>query len=580
MIAYSAEPGRPRFFGRGAALALLILIICGLVASCASKGTAPPVSEGRAVYGGNGTALRLDGSWDFLSGEGGTKSAEVPGVWNSFLDWNGSGTYRLKLDGLSPGTLYAFRFGGISSRAEITVDGERLGNWGDSGIEIVPKTFWFVATGNSATLTVEVENSLLAEGGLWVPVLFGPAQAVSAAAQRTQLISAAVLGSILMMGLYHLALFTFRTRARSALFFGLFCLLVFVKAGFSNEQLLAFFFARLNSSGGLRAAYAATILMPPVFVPYLEAMFPRIRSRFLLRGLCVVGALYAVLAVVLPLRFLQAWFLPYQALIIAVAVYEAVRLVSECRRGSTGAGIILFGFLLLVASVVNDVLYDNRLIDTFYSLELGLSFFLFCQAAVLGKLFSRTFRQVQELNATLELRVSERTKELETLTRIDPLTGLMNRRHFRTMLEEAWNRWVQYGQDFSVVMLDLDLFKEINDTLGHAAGDEALKALSRVLLENMRKTDCVGRYGGEEFCLIMPGAGVQEAGEVMEKIRGIMAVRPVVTDPEPVFKTFSYGVALASNHRDPDCLINSADTLMYRAKQEGRNRGVLEPEPA
>lgn len=580
MVAFLAQPGRTRPFGCGGAPFLLILITCGWLFSCAARDTTPPVSGGRAVCGGNGTVLRLDGSWDFLSEESGAKVAEVPGVWSSILVWNGSGTYRLRIDGLSAGTLYALRFGGISSRADIAIDGVPLGTWGETGVEIVPKTFWFVATGSGATLTVAVENSRLAKGGLWLPVLFGTAQAVSAAAQRTQLVSAAVLGSILMMGLYHLALFLFRTRSRSALFFGLFCLLVFVKAGLSNEQLLAFFFVRLNGSGGLRAAYAATILMPPVFVLYLEAMFPRIRTRFLLRVLCVAGALYAVLAAILPIRFLQIWFLPYQALILAVAVYEAVRLVRECRRGSTGAGLILFGFLLLIASIVNDVLYDNRFINTFYSLEIGLSFFLFCQAAVLGKLFSRTFRQVQELNATLELRVSERTKELETLTRTDPLTGLMNRRHFRTMLEEAWNHWEQYGQDFSVVMLDLDHFKEINDTLGHAAGDEALKALSRVLVENMRKTDCVGRYGGEEFCLIMPGASVREAGEVMEKIRGIMAVRPVVTDPEPVFKTFSYGVTLASNHRDPDCLINSADTLMYRAKQEGRNRGVLEPGPA
>lgn len=561
---------------RAAALSAALLV----PAACTSGAGADPVRRGVVTAPPPGTALRLDGDWRFFSGsaDGGSEEVylRVPSPWGSPPGPQGRGIYQIVLEGLLPGEVYALQFKGIASRASIRVDGEAVGTWGVPGLSFLPRTYSFHAHSPNAVVTAAVENETYSFGGIWMPVLFGSSAAVERASARDRVIDAFVLGAIVMMGLYNLALFSLRYKDRAPLYFGLFCLATALKAGLSQEQLLTLLIPALDGVPAVRTSYLATVSLPLLFLLYVQALFPAKATARILAGGAAVGLGYALFAGTAPLDLLQTWFLPYQLLILALCVYIFVLLATRAVMKAPGAAVLLLGFILIAAAALNDILHDNRIIFTFYGFNLGLFLFVFSQSFVMGTLLTRNYRLVEDANAALESRVAERTKELENLARIDPLTGLLNRRCFWEILAGEWERRRRYDNEFCLAMVDLDRFKAINDTYGHAAGDRVLKTVGELLRENVRKTDSVGRFGGEEFCLLIHEVKAVEALAVLEKIRRALAESDFDLGTGPIGITLSYGIAQASKHPNPEALLDAADKLMYRAKQEGRNRGFAE----
>jgi diguanylate cyclase (GGDEF) domain len=164
---------------------------------------------------------------------------------------------------------------------------------------------------------------------------------------------------------------------------------------------------------------------------------------------------------------------------------------------------------------------------------------------------------------------------------VDELTGLTNARTFEALLHEAVARAAERGERLSVVLLDLDGFKWLNDTFGHQAGNEMLKRVAQILRENVRRDDVVARLGGEEMAVMLPGVGLDEAAEVAERVRRAIEQQAVITvrtldrgHPVSVRVTASLGVAtypdVATSARE---LMRYADRAMYLgAKRRGRNR--------
>ncbi len=173
----------------------------------------------------------------------------------------------------------------------------------------------------------------------------------------------------------------------------------------------------------------------------------------------------------------------------------------------------------------------------------------------------------------------EREMAFRTLSYTDPLTGVHNRRSILAQLEREVARRHRRGAPVSVVLLDLDHFKKINDTWGHPAGDEVLRQSARALGECLRQSDVLGRFGGEEFLLMLPDTDLAGAAVIAERCREQLAAVRLQADNGADFGiTGSFGVA--SNARDPDMsvtmLIAAADGALYRAKQGGRNRVELQ----
>ncbi|MCC8943533.1 diguanylate cyclase [Bradyrhizobium sp. Arg62] len=170
------------------------------------------------------------------------------------------------------------------------------------------------------------------------------------------------------------------------------------------------------------------------------------------------------------------------------------------------------------------------------------------------------------------------SKQLEVLATTDPLTSLFNRRHFLTVLDAEWSRFQRYNRSLSVLMLDVDHFKAVNDRFGHSAGDEALKAVARVCMAGKRKSDIVGRIGGEEFAVLLPETSLSRARMVAERIRKRVESLSLVEDGRLIPLTISIGVAEAITAMSgADALVRGADAALYRAKSDGRNRVVCSP---
>lgn len=163
--------------------------------------------------------------------------------------------------------------------------------------------------------------------------------------------------------------------------------------------------------------------------------------------------------------------------------------------------------------------------------------------------------------------------QLTEQTNRDPLTGLYNRRYLTTALQRETDACAREGATLALLLIDLDLFKQINDRHGHAAGDDVLCQISALLLQSMRPSDICCRYGGEEFLLVLPGMGLQTSVERAQALRQQVAERRWLAEGQPIGVTLSVGVACAHNARvAPAALIDMADRALYQAKAEGRNR--------
>jgi len=196
-------------------------------------------------------------------------------------------------------------------------------------------------------------------------------------------------------------------------------------------------------------------------------------------------------------------------------------------------------------------------------------------------------RELAEARDTLEIRVAERTRDLEKeietrkayelrlheMATHDALTSLWNRRAFDESAREEIGRAARYGRPLALMMLDVDHFKRVNDTHGHAAGDEVLQAVSAVLNSHGRAHDMVARVGGEEFAIIMPETELANALRVAERVRAAVEDQHILTKAGDIRVTLSAGVcAWSSDLATASAFLAAADAALYQAMKDGRNR--------
>lgn len=165
-------------------------------------------------------------------------------------------------------------------------------------------------------------------------------------------------------------------------------------------------------------------------------------------------------------------------------------------------------------------------------------------------------------------------RALQQLATLDPLTGLFNRRHFFAVAQREFERSQRYQRPLSLLMLDIDHFKTINDTRGHLVGDQILQALAEVMRDSLRQVDMLCRYGGEEFVMLLPETVLPTAIVVARRLCRTLAAKPIQTDKGPVTVTVSIGVAALPDRGKLtlDGLLDRADQALYAAKQAGRNQ--------
>ena len=268
---------------------------------------------------------------------------------------------------------------------------------------------------------------------------------------------------------------------------------------------------------------------------------------------------------------------------LACAVMLLLSMAHAVRAGHAGdreARAIAAGLVVLILTLIVDILAATAVIPLIPGLPIVGFMTLFLVAGMaLNTRYEREHGELVALRHDLEQRVHDRTRELEEAnqqlaeaSRTDSLTGLPNRRGFLELSDHEVKRSARAGAPLSVVMMDLDRFKEINDRHGHAGGDDLLQAAAKRLRSVTRAQDLVARWGGEEFILLLPDTDSEAAAVAAEKVRAALGAYEFERNGTREAITASFGVAAHDPARALEATIAAADEALYRAKEAGRNR--------
>jgi diguanylate cyclase (GGDEF)-like protein len=187
------------------------------------------------------------------------------------------------------------------------------------------------------------------------------------------------------------------------------------------------------------------------------------------------------------------------------------------------------------------------------------------------KLRERLQDESQQL-ARANVEINEAHDRLLVISRRDVLTGISNRRHLVDELERSVHGYRRYGIDFSLVLLDVDHFKKVNDTYGHQVGDQVLKGLAKLMSTMLRDVDTFGRWGGEEFLCLLPNTSYEEALPCAERLCADLASARLIETMPDLAVTASFGVVACCGEDDADSVMSRVDAALYEAKAAGRNR--------
>jgi diguanylate cyclase (GGDEF)-like protein len=308
----------------------------------------------------------------------------------------------------------------------------------------------------------------------------------------------------------------------------------------------------------LMVLYGVAGLMFAIRFLDLRANFPRVRRAVL--GYCAAGGALLAAAILAGSRT-YALLIAFAFVFVFTLVMPALGIVAV-RAGQKPARYFLLAACAAMVGAVLTTLSTWGFIAhnawAFRAVEVGM----LADATLLALALAYRFRVGQE----------ERLRA-ERLAQLDPLSGLNNRRAFYELTTPLWGNALRHGHDLSVVLLDLDHFKRLNDTHGHAHGDAVLKAVAGVLKAVVRQGDVLARWGGEEFIVLLPETTGREAAALAERLRVAVAALRVPFEEGETTITASFGVAqLEGGGGTLDALIANADANLYRAKEEGRNR--------
>jgi diguanylate cyclase (GGDEF)-like protein len=263
-------------------------------------------------------------------------------------------------------------------------------------------------------------------------------------------------------------------------------------------------------------------------------------------------------------------------LLFPFAIYAAARFTL---RATTIVTVILAAIVLSVTKAGQQPFGELPVHETVFQVQ---QFVFTMTATSLG--LAALLSQLRSNTRELEVRVRDRTAELraanEQLQRLavtDPLTGLLNRRALFDLMRREMGRHLRHGHELTVILFDIDHFKQVNDQHGHAAGDIVLQHVARVTAETVRRTDVLARYGGEEFVVVAPETDEAHALQLAERIREALQSCDVSVNSHRVRVTASFGISmLSANGEEPESILARADSALYVAKTSGRDRVVVD----
>jgi diguanylate cyclase (GGDEF)-like protein len=577
---------------------VLAVLLCGGVWAEAPRLT---VENMHAPYS-------LKGNWQFLPGDNmawaspsyddsGWGSKLVPGRWDEegYPDSNQFAWYRLTLkfdesllDDRGNLSHLGVRIGKIMNAYELYAGGELMGgigklpplsevNYDQTRVYPIPPSA--MAADGTLVLALRVwggSDLLLSHWGA------GPHEGDFRIGDYALLLKAGFLGELpgllacvffLGFGCYHIYLYRRNPQIKVYLWYGLLALDIGIYSLMGNQWRYSFDLSFISLE---KIEFGAIYLFPALVIQLLWSLLDLQISR-LLRVYQASFVLAAVLIVLVPGIDIHAQTLqPWQFWTLPLLIIIPWLIIREAHAGHPEARTALVGVLIFLAACINDLMIELAGWSTPRLIPLGFVAIMVSMAISLANKLTTVLND-------LEGQVAERTSDLRCANRLlaevarrDPLTSLLNRRGFSDEAEAELQRFGRTGREPSLILADLDKFKEFNDQNGHACGDYVLQKVARLLGDRVRNMDKLARWGGEEFILLLPEISSEDAAHVAEKLRVIIENQRFEYDGLQLSVTMTFGVSTLREGETLEAGIARADTALYRGKDAGRNRVMVD----
>lgn len=577
--------------------------------------------------------IRLDGEWEFyweqlLSPQDFKRTMPkseymtLPISWNHYSG-NGYATYRLVIS-LRENCKLALKIPRIFTAYDLWVNEEFIASAGTVGEtretmtpQYLPQLAFFEAQEGENEIIIQVSNFYHRSGGVLESIKLGAEKEMLGNQYKSLAFEFILFGSLMIIGTYHLALFLFRKRDLSSLFFGLFCIFVGIRTLLVGERFLIYLFPDFNWEIAHKIQTLIFYLGVPLILMFFESVFHSYFSKRVVRISQSFGIIFGCMVLFTPARIFTLFNPVYQIFSILIIIYIVMTFVKLLCKKEKGVLLIFIGGISLILTSLNDIVFlsvwmndDSSsflrgIFRTGNLSSVGQLIFVFTNSLVLAKKFTMALekeevmsKQLKEVNLHLDQLVLERTGELEKskkeienqklelekantalqlISLKDPLTGLWNRRKYDETIELEWRRCLRHKRPLSLMIIDIDNFKTYNDTYGHNKGDDCLVKIARAIGSCFnRAEDLVARYGGEEFVAIMPELAEDHAMRMAELVRnsieGLKIPHRSLSVGDHVTVSIGVTSGIPEQEKAPIDFFTIADKALYEAKAFGKNQ--------
>ncbi len=546
----------------------------------------------------------LDGQWHFyphqflslqninqLKGKG-AMPMTVPSSWgekvqSQGVSGNGYGTYHLRVKLAKRPPILAMKLPSAGTSYRLYIDGELLTQVGHAATTKAlstplfrPQVILFKPKSNQFDITIQMANFSYRWGGLWFSVSLGLPSAMHQEQKSSHMGTAFSSGLLLAVAISSIFLYLLRRHEPLSLYFTLLCVANGIRELAIGDLLILNFFPDMTFVTIVKLQYFTVYLSTLTLTQIINLSFTSTRVAHkicvqVIFGICsiFIGALF-----ILPIDLISHGHALFEIFVLLVVFYLMGLAGKALLTNKVSAGVTIFALIILALTVINDVLYANELSPLGYVSNFGLIIFVLAQVYVGNRRFTRSLHLAGVLSNELEQKVSDRTQELERaysqlehMASTDALTGILNRHGLLPLIEQEQKQFERYATVYSVLLFDLDHFKNINDQYGHEMGDKVLVECATAINSAIRASDCAGRWGGEEFVILLPNTLLNDAIVAAEKIRKVIETLCIKQNNLRIKFTTTVGVAEIKQQESFDQCLARADKLLYQGKEKGRN---------
>jgi diguanylate cyclase (GGDEF)-like protein len=451
---------------------------------------------------------------------------------------------------------------------------------------------------NSGTLVVYLSAQLYKRAGMYGAFDVRELESANKALLSDLASRVALIAIGLLVVFQNILFYVFRPKERVLLLLAVFAFSVLLRAAVSTDYVYYLLGDPAYFDILLRLEYI-TIVWPAVAVAhFFSCLYPAKFSDRAVQFGYLIMALVVTFTLLMPLKQVVDNLFYYQGFLGIFSFYTMWLVINSMILTSYRSTLMIVSFFVLFGGVVNDIFAALSSSYNLYISEYTLFLFLFSQTQYHSLRFVSALDMAEHLTNNLQQEVAQKTNELsirnreledkadylkiqhdriKELSETDHLTGLYNRQTFDGYFELKFIEAIQKTENFSLVMFDIDNFKEINDGHGHQVGDACLKAMAEYLRQtNLRKNDFVARYGGEEVVIVLSNTDINGAAEISQRICDGLSQIKLGAEQDSIVLTASFGVAelVYNQASNTTQLLKLADDALYQAKARGKNQVV------